>query len=142
VGVFPETGSLPSMIVNIFFFSLIVSAFCVVTLPGLVFFAFPAVILALRVALWGATINQLPTPQFLAAFPTLILEGEGYVVASMAGIILGLSWLKPELAYKGEGLSRLKALKKALKECVYMYVLVTMILLVAAIVESITIALY
>jgi len=89
--------------------------------------------------LWGVLLNGLLTSQFLAAFPTLILEGEGYVLAALAGVNLGLSLLKPEWAYKGEGLSRLEAVKRALKDCAYTYVLVAIFLFVAAVVETVTI---
>jgi hypothetical protein len=138
-GFLPMNAGLPMMIVSIFLFNLIVGAFIFVTLSGLVFFIFPVIVLLIRAMLWGTLLNQVPTPMFLIAFPTLILEGEGYVIASIAGVNLGLSWLKPGWVYTGESLSRLKTLKKALKECAYAYFLVTIFLLVAAIVEALTI---
>jgi len=134
-------GSLPIMVVNVFLFNLVVSAFIFVTLSGLLFFAFPVVVLMWRAALWGGLLNLLPTPLFLASLPRLVLEGEGYVLASVAGMTLGLSWLKPDWVYRSEGLSRQEALRMSLKESVYLYVLVVVFLLVAAVVESITIAL-
>jgi hypothetical protein len=125
----------------IFLFSLFVSGLLLTTLTGLVFFILPVVILVLRATLWGAILNQLPTPLFLASLPTLVLEGEGYVVASVAGIGLGLAWLKPGWMYEGEGFSRLEAFKAALREALYLYVWVGMFLLVSALVEAMTIAL-
>jgi hypothetical protein len=130
----------PLIILSIFLFNLVLSSFVFVTLPGLVFFPLSVVALVVRAVFWGIMLNQLPTPLFLAVFPTLILEGEAYVFAGVAGVDLGLSWLKPILAYKDENLSRSDAFKKALKECLRVYVLVAMFLLVAAIVETYSIA--
>lgn len=133
-----ETRGLPLMVTDIFLFNLVVSGFVLVTLSGLLFFALPFVFLLFRAFLWGVLLGGLPTSLFLAAFPTLILEGEGYVLASLAGINLGLSWLRPEWAYEGEELSRLESVKKALRDCVRVYVLVAVLLFVAAVVEALT----
>lgn len=133
-----EAG-LPLMIVGIFVFNLVVSGFFVTTLSGLVFFGFPVGVLVLRALLWGALLNLLPTSGLLIALPTLVLEGEGYVLAAVSGINLGLSWLKPDWVYENRGFSRLEALKMASKECVRMYILVAAFLFVAAVVEAITI---
>lgn len=130
----------PLMILAIFLFNLVLSSFLFVTLPGLAFFPLSAVIVAIRAALWGFLLTEVPTPQFLAAFPTLVLEGEGYVLTSVAGVDLGLSWLKPRWVYKGEGLSRLESFRRALKDCLRIYVLVATFLLAAAVVEVATIS--
>jgi len=138
--IFPtEFGDPLFMVVYIFLLNIVLSAFLLVTLTGLLFFVFPVVILASRAVLWGVLFNLLPTPLFFVAFLTIILEGMGYVLASVAGINLGLSWLKPDWAFRGEGFSRKKAFEKALKECIYIYVLVSIFLLAAAIVETATI---
>lgn len=129
----------PIMVVGICLFNLALSSFLVVTLPGLVFFPFSAAALLYRGFLWGVLLSQLPTSWFLATLPTVVLEGEGYVMASIAGVTLGLSWLKPDWMFKGEGLCRVEALRKALRECVRIYTVVAMVLLAAAIVETATI---
>ena len=129
----------PLIILSIFLFNLVLSSFVFVTLPGLVFFPLSVVALVVRAVFWGIMLNQLPTPLFLAVFPTLILEGEAYVFAGVAGVDLGLSWLKPVLAYKDENLSRSDAFKKALKDCIRIYVLVSVLLFAAAVVEIVTI---
>lgn len=140
MGVFSvERDNLPLMFLNIFFSNIILSGFVVLTLSGFVFFVLPVGFIFWRAWLWGVLLNELLTWQFLAAFPTLILEGEGYVLAALAGVNLGLSWLKPEWAYKEEGLSRVEAVKRALKDCVYIYVLVAIFLFVASVVEIATI---
>lgn len=130
----------PLMILAIFLSNLVLSSFVFVTLPGLVFFPLSAVTLAVRAVLWGFLLSRLPTPQFLAAFPTLILEGEGYVLASAAGVDLGLSWLKPGWMYKEEELPRSESFRRALKDCLRFYVLVATFLLAAAAVEVATIS--
>jgi hypothetical protein len=125
----------------IFLSNLVLSAFVVVTLPGLGFFALSAVTMAVRSVLWGLLIYPLPVWGFLATLPTLILEGEAYVFAAVAGTTLGVSWLKPSWLYREEcGLSRVDALKKAFSEFKRMYFLVILLLFVGAIVETLTIA--
>lgn len=69
----------------------------------------------------------------------LIFEGEGYVMASVAGINLGLSWLKPRWIYGEGSLSKLEALKKAFKECAHLYIFVAILLLTAALIEAVII---
>jgi len=135
-----ETGDdLPLIILNIFFSNIVLSAFVMVTLTGFVFFGLSAVFLLMRAWMWGVLLNGLSTSEFLFVLPTLVLEGEGYVLAALAGVNLGLSWLKPQWAYKEEGLSRQEAVKRALKDCAHMYILVAAFLFVAAVVEAITI---
>lgn len=129
---------LVTLFLGIFLFNLVVSGFLLLTVTGLLFFAFPVGFLVLRAALWGFLLNRVSTPVFLVAFPTLLLEGEGYVIAGVAGVILGLSWLKPSWIGKAE-VSRRDTLKQALKECIYLYVLVATLLLVAGVVETLTI---
>lgn len=131
----------PWLVLGIFFSNLVLSGFVLVTLSGLAFFVLPLVFLSVRGFLWGVLLNGLSTPMFLAAFPTLILEGEGYVLAALAGVNLGVSWFKPKWAYRGEGLSRRESVKMALKDCLHIYVLVAIFLFVAAVVESLTIIL-
>jgi len=122
----------------IFLFNLVLSGFVLVTLTGLGFFGLSLFFLCFRAFLWGLLLNGLSTPLYLVALPTLILEGEGYILTALAGVNLGLSWLKPKWAYRDEDLSRLEAVKRALKECAYIYVLVAALLLVAAVVETVT----
>lgn len=135
-----ELSNMAFMVLSIFVFNLVLSGFLLSTLTGLVFFILPVGFLLFRALLWGALVNSLPTPLFLASFATLILEGEGYVLAGLAGVNLGLSWLKPELAIKGGKLSRSEAVKQTFKDCLRIYVLVALFLLAGAVVETITLA--
>ena len=129
----------PLMIIGIFFFNLVWSSFIIVTLPGLVFFPLSAGVLVYRGFLWGLLLRQMPTSLFLVVLPTVVLEGESYVLASVTGTILGMSWLKPDWVFKKEGLPRLESFKKALGECLWLYVFVAVVLFVAAVVETFTI---
>lgn len=129
----------PVLIIAIFLFNVVLSGFVAVTLPGLLFFPLSVITLSFRGYLWGLSLSRLSTLHFLVVLPTFVLEGEGYVIASVAGILLGLSWLKPDWAYGDEGLSRIESLKRALRECGRIYLLVAVVLLVAAIVETVTI---
>lgn len=129
------------LVAGIFFFNLVLSGFALLTLSGLFFFVLPLVFLSFRAFSWGVLMNGWSTPLFLAAFPTLILEGEGYVLAASAGVNLCLSWLKPEWAYRGAGLSRSEAVKLAFRDCARIYVLVMILLLAGAVVEASTLIL-
>jgi hypothetical protein len=121
----------------VFVFNLVWSAFLVVTLPGLVFFGLSLALLLYRAVMWGLLLAFVSSYQFLAALPTVILEGEAYVIAGVAGFVLGLSWLKPKWMFKGEGLLRKDALIRGFRECFRLYVLVGLILFVAAIAETV-----
>ena len=126
------------LVVTIFFFDLVVSGFFLTTLSGLVLFVLPFGVVLWRALLWGTMITQLSSPRFFAALPTFVLEGEAYVIAALVGVTLGLSWLKPAWAYRGEKISRREAFRRALREGVRLYVLVAGLLFVAAIVEAVT----
>jgi hypothetical protein len=129
------------LVVEIFLFNLFVSGFLLTTLSGLVFFVLPLSVVLWRALLWGSMIALLPSPEFFWALDTFVLEGEAYVIAALAGVILGLSWLKPDWVFRGEKSSRREAVKKAFGECVRLYVLVAILLLVSAVVETVTIVL-
>lgn len=122
----------------IFVLNLVLSSFLVVTLTGFAFFGVSLFFLSLRALLWGMLLNGLSTPMFLAVLPTLILEGEGYVLAASVGVVFGLSWLKPDWVYGGEGLSRSEAAKRSLRECARVYILIALVLFAAAVVETVT----
>lgn len=132
----------PVMILGIFVFNLALSSFVFVTLPGIVFFPLSAGFLSYRGFLWGLLLYTSPTLLFIASLPTIILEGEAYVLAAMAGSVVGASWIKPCLAYQESRLSRLEAFKKSLKECLKIYAVVAVLLFVAATVETMTILLF
>jgi len=126
---------------SIFLFNLFVSGFILTTLSGLVFFALPIAVLFYRALLWGVLLTGLHTSLFFASFPTLLLEGEGYVLAALAGVNLGLSWFRPKWAYREEEMTRSGAVKRAFKDCMRIYVWAAILLLAGAFVEAVTIVL-
>jgi hypothetical protein len=133
-----ENGWAP-LLLNIFISNLVFSAVIFVTLPGFVFFPLPAGILVFRAVSWGSFIYNLPLRGFLATLPVITLEGEGYVLAAVAGTVAGASWVKPALAYGEEDFSRGEALRMSMKECLRVYFLLALMLFAGAIVETATI---
>lgn len=132
------------MIAVIFLSNILLSGFVFLTLPGLIFFPLSAVILAVRGVLWGVMLNGPSIVPSMLVLPTFILEGEGYVLTSMMGIHLGLSWQKPEWLYGraryGSGYSSgLKALQRALEEALHLLFLSSSFFLLGAVVETITV---
>lgn len=121
-----------------FLVNLILGSFVVLTVPSLpVFFAGP-ILAVYRAVLWGI-IYSPTSPQFanaiIYALPVLLLEGEAYCIVCFPSFKAGLSWLLPKRAYKDENPTRKQAFRKALRELALVYILVSCILLVSAIVE-------
>jgi len=131
-----------AMIFVIFLFNLCLSAFAIVTLPGFVLFFLSGTMLVYRGVIWGLLLAFMPADFFVLVLPTLLLEAEAYVLAGVAGTVLGLSWLMPKRVYGNEIVSRRQALRMALKETLFVYFIVTLILFSAAVVETATIYLF
>lgn len=127
------------MMMGIFLLNLVISAFVLVTLSGLVFFPLSAAMLGIRAFLWGLVIYASPADSLLWALPTLVIEGEAYVLAGAAGTIAGVSWLIPKWLHRKENVTREESFSAAVEEIVPMYVLVTLLLFVGAILETATI---
>ena len=140
---FPQqaVGNVAYVFLFIFLFNLVVSGFTVVTLPGFAFFPLSTVFLVYRALLWGLLLHGQASWLFLAALPTLVLEGEAYVLAALAGTIIGASWIEPALLYGKDVTGRAGALKRAASECFYVYLLVVAFLFFAAVVETVTLLL-
>jgi hypothetical protein len=135
-------SGLTVMVIGIFALNLVLSAFVVVTLPGVALFPLSVAALVFRAVLWGFIVSWLPSWLVLAALPTIVLEGEAYVIAAVAGIIIGASWIKPSWAFGRERqISRWEAFRLALGEGLRLYFWVLVLLFVAAIVETATILL-
>jgi len=130
-------GNWALMIVSIFGINLALSAFTVVTLPGIVFFPLSVVALAYRAFLWGLLLFGVPNWLFLAALPVVVLEGEAYVVAAGAGVIAGISWVKLRWGFGKEEMSRKEALKRGLREALRFYVVASGLLFAASVIETI-----
>jgi hypothetical protein len=127
-------GNVLLMFLFIFCFNLAVAAFGFITLPGFLFFPLSAVLLTLRAVLWGLLLGPLSSGLFLDVLPTLVLEGEAYVLAAAVGMTVGYSWLR-----RSADVSRYERFKSALKRGMSAYVLVILFLVAAAAVESATI---
>lgn len=138
------TRNLLLAIVYTFFVNFSIGSIAFITIPGtLLFFLAPALALY-RAALWG--IVFAPTTPGLAtaivcSFPTLILEGLGYVLAVVPSTYLGLSWLSPKRVFREGELSRREAFKKELVNSAKAHVWVAVVLLAAAVVEVATVQL-
>ncbi|MEM2118494.1 MAG: hypothetical protein QW840_00005, partial [Candidatus Bathyarchaeia archaeon] len=132
----PFSGGGLVLFAIIFFSNLVVTAFVMTSLPGFVLFPLSGVLLVYRAVLWGLLFAPLPLGWFLAALPTLVLEGEAYVFAALAGTVVGVSWVR-----RGEK-PRSEAFRAALGEAKALYVFVFGFLLVAAAVEVATLTFF
>ncbi|RLE76314.1 MAG: hypothetical protein DRZ80_01250 [Thermoprotei archaeon] len=112
-----------------------IGALLSITLPGFFFLTIPFA--ALRAMLWGVLFPIPLIHKFLPAIPTLILEGEGYAIAMAPGINISLAVLNPRKYYNVD--SRIKALLNALKEIPAYYLVIALVLFIAAIVEVATV---
>jgi hypothetical protein len=138
---FPEIidADLPLMFLVIFLYNLAVSAIVVVSVPGFLFFPLSTGFLLYRAAIWGLLLHYQPNWVLLLALPTLVFEGEGYVFAAAGGSVVGISWLRPKWIFTNDmNSSRVAALRKALKEYLAILFFVTVFLLVAAAIETLT----
>lgn len=123
------------LFVEIFAANLFLSAFVVVTLSGALFFPLSFISLIYRAALWGLLVCQMPSWLFLISLPVLVFEGEAYVIAAVAGTLLGISWVRPHMLYH-DRLTRKESLKMISKECFALYWIVIGLLLLAATIET------
>ena len=106
-----------------------------IALPSLIF-PFSGLLLgAFRALLWGLMFS--PTAVMGAGFflllPTTVLEGQGYVLAMLAAYVQGVAFLRPESV--GAKTHR-RGYWEGLKRSARIYVLVAIVLLVAAVVEA------
>ncbi len=114
-------------------------AFISVTLLGIVFFPMSIVSLMYKAVLLGARLAHLTFSDLLMLSPVLILEGEAFVLAAFIGTIVGLSWIKPNLIYPTDDLTRFDAFRKACSELFKQYAPITILLLISAAVETLII---
>lgn len=131
-----SAGNVLNIIVTIFAFNSILGSFLVITLLNLI--GLGTLVFIYRPLMWGLIYSPTsPSAAMLliAVIPTLILEGVAYVIAFTASLDFILAITKPKSL--GEE-SRFKAWKKAWVYNLKSYVLVLIMLLVAAVVESIT----
>ena len=134
-----DAGQAITIILMIFVINSIFGTFLLITLPNII--CLGTLTFIFRPLLWGiiyAPINPQETILLVSAIPTMIIEGLAYIIAFVASIDLFLAILNP---VKLDEDSRFKALKKAALYNLKSYVLVLMVLFIAAIVETVTILL-
>jgi len=137
----PEKADWYIVLLEIFFWNLVVNGFVLLSLSGLLFFGLPILFLLWRALILGTLLAGLSSPLFFVTTVTLVFQGEAYVLACVEGASLGLSWLKPTWVYKGEDLSRFESLKKTLSDGVRIYVFVALFLFFAAVLETLAVVL-
>lgn len=132
-----DAGQILTVILTIFGINSVLGTFVTITVPNML--GLGTLIFIYRPLLWGliyAPINPQDTWLLLMVIPTLLLEGTAYVIAFASSIDLLLAIVKP---WKLEEESRLKAFKKAWIYNLKSYVLVLIVLFIAAVVETVTI---
>jgi uncharacterized membrane protein SpoIIM required for sporulation len=134
-----STGKMLTVTATIFLINSIFASFLTITVPNVM--GFGTITYIFRAIIWGliyAPIDSQSTMLLLAVIPTLLLEGIAYVIAFTSSLDLPLALITPERLKEK---SRWKAFKKAWIYNLKSYVLVLIVLLIAAIVETVTIAL-
>jgi len=121
----------------ILIFDLFFSAFVFVMLLSVAFFPLSIGFLLFRAFIWGSLLYSQPTWTLLVAIPTVILQGEAYALAALTGLLVGLSWIKPEWVYRGKSLTRREAFNKSLEEYRMFYVFAIMFMVAGAITETV-----
>ncbi|OEC87353.1 MULTISPECIES: stage II sporulation protein M [Methanobacterium] len=130
-------GDVIKVILTIFVFNSILGSFLAITLLNLI--GIGTLVFIYRPIMWGliyAPTSSGAAMLLIAVIPTLILEGVAYIIAFAASLDFVLAIAKPKAL--GEE-SRFKAWKKAWAYNLKSYVLVLIMLFVAAVVESVTI---
>jgi hypothetical protein len=118
-----------------FMINLVVGTMLRITLPGLILFPLAPLAAFYRAIGWGIIFAPTDPGPFLRALPILLAEGFGYVLAVVPSLRLGLAWVLPKRAYMAEQLTRKRAFRKALSELWPAYLIVSLTLLAAAVIE-------
>lgn len=130
------SGSVIRAAVTTFIINLLMGTLLVLTLPSLLFPPLGAVMAAYRAGLWGLMLSPVEPSLRLAMIPhslTLLLEGQGYILAAFAGLVAFKGLIKPE---RYNETKRLLGYKEGWKEAAPLYALVVSVLAVAAIYEA------
>lgn len=134
-------GPLLKEMVLIFVINLFTGSLVMITLPSLVI-PFSGLLMGVyRAAMWGLVLSPASPELARTMIPhslTLILEGQGYIVAMLAVFIHGKAFIWP-LSAGVE--SRWKGYIEGLKRTGQLYLLVIILLIVAAVYESLEVAL-
>lgn len=123
-----------------FFVNLLAGSFGAITLPSF-FIPFLGLVMGIvRATLWGLLLSPASPELRMAMIPhsiTLLLEGQAYVIALLAAFIHGKSFLMPRRAGIEVGgiEAHLQGYLLGLKQTAQLYVLIILLLAVAAIYE-------
>lgn len=124
-------------IASTFLINLLIGSFGTITLPSLVI-PFSGFLVGLyRAIMWGLLLSPAHPDLRLVMIPhslTLLLEGQGYILAILAAYLQGRAFLWPKTV---SAETHIKGYWEGLKQTVKIYTLVTLILVVAAIYEVI-----
>ena len=132
-----SAGDLISVILTIFGFNASLGSFFFITVLNMI--GIGTLIFLYRPFLWGfiyAPINPQATALLIYVIPTLLLEGLAYVMAFAASTDFILSIIKPHALDEEK---RWDAFKKAWINNLKSYVLILIVLFIAAVVEAVTI---
>jgi hypothetical protein len=118
-----------------FFVNLLIGAMATITLPSLVI-PFSGILLGVyRAVLWGLLLSPANPDLRMAMIPhsiTLILEGQAYILAMFAVYMQGRAFLFPQTVGME---SSMKGYLEGLKRTGRLYLLITLVLAVAAVYE-------
>ena len=130
---FIKKNPLEALVIT-FLVNFFVGSLVTIILPGI---ALPSVPVALlRAALWGVLFPVGMGDRFCLALPTLVAEGEGYVLSMVPGLNLSLALLNP----KSYGTSsRREALATVMREIPFYALLIAIVLIAAAAIEVSTV---
>jgi len=124
-----------------FFVNLLLGSLAEITLPSLIIPFSGLIMGVVRAVLWGLILSPANPGLRLAMIPhslTLLLEGQGYILALLAVYVQGRAFLWPHTAgVEGHARGYVEGLKRTGK----LYVLVTLVLAVAAVYEVIEVLL-
>ncbi len=116
--------------------NLLMGSLMVITLPGLVV-PFSGLIMGIvRAILWGLLLSPANPNLAMAMIPhslTLVLEGQGYILALLGVYVQGKAFSKPS-AYGKTG--HLRGYLEGLRRTAWIYLLVVLVLAVAAVYEA------
>ncbi len=120
-----------------FFVNLLLGSFAEITIPSLIVPFSGMLIGVIRAILWGLLLSPANPSLRLVMIPhslTLLLEGQGYILALFAAYVQGRAFLWPHTAgVEGHARGYVEGLKRTGK----LYVLVILVLLISAIYEVI-----
>jgi hypothetical protein len=128
-------------IASTFLVNLFVGSFVDITLPSLLMPFSGLLIGGVRAVLWGLILSPANPALRLAMIPhsvTLLLEGQGYILALLAAWIQGRAFLQPWTVGAG-GLGR--GYFEGIKRTATLYILVILVLAAAAVYEVIEVVL-